>query len=403
MLLGALAALALAALTLPRGVAMLQEQTDRQLRIVSGSQASAVLVAADAYAKAHFPTLAVGSEVAIPLADLVDEGLLRAGLSGQTALGQSIAVTAGADASGPAGGAVTIVVALTGGPPLGLTDRVKLAAAIGEAGGYLRQTDAASGGGGSEVYGAFHGWCSDGCDPADLPGDLSTTQVLAVERLPRQSVLEPYLYRVAVPGFPEANRMSTDLDLDGFDLTGAGRLDAGDVAVSGSLSVAGDASIGGALSVTGTLSAGELQASGPVTVDDLAVEGTATLAGPVAVSGLISADSLSTSGDLQAAGLTVEGSASAAALSVAGPVAASSLSASSAEVTDLVAGSATASSLEVSGTATAVQLDSGDASIAGNASLGGNLAVGGGAAVTGTLQAGAVGADSLVVGSCTGC
>ena len=66
------------------------------------------------------------------------------------------------------------------------------------------------------------------------------------------------LYRVPVPGFTGANRMETDLDLGGNDLTGANAVEAdtlaleSDLTVGGGLTVTADLMVGRALNVSGS-------------------------------------------------------------------------------------------------------------------------------------------------------
>ena len=95
--------------------------------------------------------------------------------------------------------------------------------------------------------------------------------IAALLRLDRESVLGPWLHRVAVPGAAEANRMETDLDMGGHDISGAGTLSAeslavtGEIAVTGTLRVDGDLLIGQAVEIGGSA-----VIAGPVAADSLA-------------------------------------------------------------------------------------------------------------------------------------
>ena len=81
----------------------------------------------------------------------------------------------------------------------------------------------------------------------------------ALRRFDHGSVYGDALYRVAIPGFAEANRMDADLDMNGHAIEGAGRIEAArlevetDLEAGGSLAVTGDLVVGRAVRAAGIL------------------------------------------------------------------------------------------------------------------------------------------------------
>ena len=207
-----------------------------------------------------------------------------------------------------------------------------------------------------------------GAFQAAFGGAPAAGALATLRRLDHRTVFGDQLYRVAVPGFADANRMETDLDLGGNDLTGAGAVEAetlsleSDLTVGGGLTVSEDLMVGRALRVSGSAEvAGELSAQ------------------TARVSGAASAGSLTVTQDLRAASLTAQGAVTAGSAGVQGAVAAGSASLGSLQSDTATARSVTATSVSAAGvTAHSVRAtDRADASEAGF--------------------------SRLTVGSCTGC
>ena len=198
---------------------------------------------------------------------------------------------------------------------------------------------------------------------APAAGALAT-----LARLDHRTVFGDQLYRVAVPGFADANRMETHLDLGGNDLTGAGAVEAE------TLSLESDLEVGGALTVSEELMVGRA----------LRVSGSAAVAGELSaqtarISGAASAESLTVTHDLRAASLTAQGAVRVGSAGVQGAVAAGSASLGSLQSGSVTARTLTATSVSAAGvTARAVQ-------------------------ATGRADATEAGFSRLTVGRCTGC
>jgi len=143
-----------------------------------------------------------------------------------------------------------------------------------------------------------------------LTGAPQSRDVLAIRVLRMDRDVLPFLHRTAQPGFPELNEMQTDLLMNGFDLVGAGELQANEVTVAGTLQadtitgtliVDGDVEAAGDLTVGGEVTANEATFSGATTASTLTVTDQATI-GTLKVEALTANDSVSVARDLVAEG-----------------------------------------------------------------------------------------------------
>ncbi|WP_299800191.1 polymer-forming cytoskeletal protein [uncultured Ruegeria sp.] len=143
-----------------------------------------------------------------------------------------------------------------------------------------------------------------------LTGAPQSRDVLAIRVLRMDRDVLPFLHRAAQPGFPELNEMQTDLLMNGFDLVGAGELQANEVTVAGTLQadtitgtlmVDGDVEAAGDLTVGGEVTANEATISGATTASTLTVTDQATI-GTLKVEALTANDSVSVARDLVAEG-----------------------------------------------------------------------------------------------------
>ena len=325
----------------------------RQLTVLSDAAASHV--------SGRFPALLAavgGGSAELSLATLRTAGALPAGFSDVGAMGRGYRVlmaAAGTDAldlvvtqTVPAGDTAVPSVAL-----LGTDGRARMGLVLPDAAGRLAgpAVDADM----SAFQAAFGG--------APAAGALAT-----LRRLDHRAVYGDQLYRVAVPGFAEANRMETDLDLGGNDLMGAATVEAETLILESDLTVGGD------LTVTDDLMVGRaLQVSGPAEVTAGVTAASARIAGAT------SAGSLAVTHDLRAASLTARGAVTAGSVGARGTVAAGSASLAGLQSDSVTARSVTATSVSAAGaTARAVQ-------------------------ATVRADAAEAGFSRLIVGTCTGC
>ena len=325
----------------------------RQLTVLSDAAASHV--------SGRFPALLAGvsnGPAELTLASLRTAGALPAGFADVGALGRGYRVLM--LAAGPK--ALDLLVTQT----VRAGDTAMPAAALLQADGRARMglvaPDAAQRLAGPAIdvdIGAFQ--TAFGGAPA--AGALAT-----LRRLDHRAVYGDQLYRVAVPGFADANRMETDLDLGGNDLTGAGTVEAEE------LTLEKDLTVGGGLTVTGDLMVGRaVHVSGPAEV------AAGINAASAHIAGAASAGSMTITYDMRAASLTATGAVNAGSIGARGAVAAGSASLTGLQGDSVTARTVTATSVSAAGvTARAVR-------------------------ATGRADAAEAGFSRLTVGRCTGC
>ena len=311
----------------------------RQLAVLSDAAASHV--------SGRFPAMLsalAGGSAEIALASLRTAGALPAGFADVGAMGRGYRVLllgAGTDAidlliaqtvaAGDTEVPASALFASHGGTRMG----VVLPDTAGRLSGPTVDADV------SAFQAAFGG--------APAAGALAT-----LRRLDHRAVYGDALYRVAVPGFADANRMETDLDLGGNDLTGAASVEAetldleSDLTVGGGLTVTEDLMVGRALRVSGS---GEV--TGRLTAQSAQVTGAAS-AGSMAVARELRASSLTASGAVTAGSAGVRGAVAAGSASLGG-LQSASVTARTVTATDVSAASATARAVRATSRADAAQ------------------------------------------------
>ena len=237
-------------------------------------QLSVLAEAAASYAHSRFPALLTQAQTGpseLALAALKAAGSLTADFSEVDALGRGYRVlmlAAGPDAfdllaaqTVPADDTVRPAAALlqATGPRIGLAGASRLS-------GPTVDADLAA------FRSAFAGAPAEGA-------------LASLRRFDHGSVYGDALYRIAIPGFAEANRMEADLDMAGNAIEGAGTIEAAslevetDLAAGGDLAVTGDLVVGRAVRTSGTVEAGEsmtasaARISGPASADSMTVTG----------------------------------------------------------------------------------------------------------------------------------
>ncbi len=330
----------------------------RQLTVLSDAAASHV--------SGRFPAMLIalgGGSSELTLATLRSAGALPAGFADVGAMGRGYRVlmrTAGTDTIDLL---VTQIVPAGGGTPGSI--EVPASALFG-AGGNARMgvvlpdiPDRLTGPAVDADIGAFQ---------AAFGGAPQAGALATLRRLDHRAVYGDQLYRVVVPGFAGANRMETDLDLGGNDLTGANAMEAD------TLVLESDLTVGGGLTVTADLMVGRaLNVSGPAEV------AAGVTAQSARVTGAASAGSLAVTHDLRAASLTAQGAVRAGSAGVRGTVAAGSASLASLQSGRVTARAVTATEVSAAAaTARSVR-------------------------ATGRVDAAEAGFSRLTVGRCSGC
>ena len=190
----------------------------------------------------------------------------------------------------------------------------------------------------------------------------------ALRRFDHGSVFGDALYRVAIPGFAEGNRMEADLDMSGHAIERAGRIEAA------SLEVETDIEAGGDLAVTGDLVVGRaVRAAGSVEA------GTGMTAGMARIAGAVTGASMTVTGAMRAASLDAAGLVRGGSIGAVGAVAAGSARLGGLDAATVTAPTMTADSVSAA-SVTAARVQAGSSLSATNA-----------------------GFSRLVVGRCQGC
>ena len=263
-------------------------------------QLSVLAEAAGAYAHSSFPALLTQAQAGpseIALSSLKAAGSLTADFSEVDALGRGYRVlmlAAGANGfdllaveTVPAGDTVRPAAALleAAGPRVGLAGLSRLS-------GPTVDADLAS------FRAAFSGAPAEGA-------------LAALRRFDHSSVYGDALYRVAIPGFAEANRMEADLDMAGNAIEGAGTIEAAslelerDLSAGGDLAVTGDLVVGRAVRASGTV-----EAAGTMTASAARISGPAS-AGSMTVTGAVRAQIVEAVRRVEAASIGAAGAVAA--------------------------------------------------------------------------------------------
>ena len=360
-LFGSLLALGLLGMTVLAAALFFETRMLDERARLSGRQLTVLSDAAASHANGRFPdllTAARNGPVEIGIAQLRADGSLPAGFPETGALGRGhriLVLAAGTNA-------VDLLVTQT----VAAGDTAVPAAALLEAAGGARMglvaPDVAARLAGpaidvdvSAFQAAFGG--------APGPGALAT-----LRRFDHRTVFGDQLYRVAVPGFAAANRMETDLDLNGNRLANANAVEAA------TLTLENDLEVGGMLTVTRDLTVGRaLRVSGEAEIAQGASAATARIAGAV------TGGSLGVAGGVRAASLTAAGTVTAGSIGTTGAVAAGSARLGGLQSDRIVARTVTATSVSAAGaTARLVRATEG-------------------------VDADRAGFSTLTVGRCTGC
>ncbi len=247
--------------TLVLGVVVwLEERALEERARVAGSQLETLAHATSSYVNSDFPDLlaSVGVGRIIVLQDMRNAGMLPEGFAVRNALGRGFQVMM--RPVGTRGLDVLVAETLPGGdqfvPSVALLGErfggVRMGVVAPEAPTFLRgpTIDVAVGGFQTQFGG--------------VPGRGALGVLM---RFDHERVYGDQLYRVAIPGFDEANQMKTALDLGGNDIVDVRRLEAEsfdveeDIETGGELVVTGLLTVGQAVEVTGEATiAGEMSA-----------------------------------------------------------------------------------------------------------------------------------------------
>lgn len=184
---------------------------------VAAEQLTLVANAGAAYLKANYATVNAAATTTTPVATtvatLITGGFLNTGFEAVNPFGQTACLLTLRNASGQ----LESIVVTEGGQATPQKYRAAIAALVGARGGGVEALN---------IQGAYGGWSIPIGNYAN--SNCSGTAV-AANRLAalvtfdgtNSSSLADFLYRFAVPGFPDANRMFTNIDMNNNNLNNA--------------------------------------------------------------------------------------------------------------------------------------------------------------------------------------
>ena len=178
------------------------------------------------------------SPATITTAMLKTTNYLPSGFSDKNAFGQDYTVRV----IEPQPNQLQALVVSTGGQTIRELDGRRVAQYMGARGGFISSTDT------SIATGSFGGWQVPLASFGVAPGAGHIATALFLED---GALVNDYLYRNAVPGKPEVNRMNTAINMNGNNLNSAGTVSAATVTASGNISATGETTTGGWFRTTG--------------------------------------------------------------------------------------------------------------------------------------------------------
>jgi Tfp pilus assembly protein PilE len=234
--------LMIAALATAAGATAYSHYLDRQANIIASGQMNQVADAASSYIKDNYASvLAVAtpsSTAVITTAMLRATGYLPAGFSDTNAYGQTYLVLA----LEPTANKLQTLIITQNGEVIKDLYLIEVAKQIGARGGYISSSNTAV------ANGSFGGWQSALSQYGVAPGAGHLATALFFDD---GAVVNDYLYRSAVPGQPNLNRMNTAIDMGGNNLNNTGTVNAAATAISGNAVVQGDTITGNWFRTTG--------------------------------------------------------------------------------------------------------------------------------------------------------
>lgn len=225
------------------GTNLLSQQMDSQNYQIAAQQQQAVTDAGAKYLKDNFSAVLALAAPTVPaqitVAMLRNTNYLPVGFSDTNAFGQSFLVLA----RSPAPNQLESIVITTGGETIDEIGTREIAENLGGTGGFIPVSNA------SIVQGVRGGWQIALSNYGMNPGVGHTASALFLQD---GSLANDYLYRNAVPGKPELNRMNTALDMGANDINNAAN-----VTASGTVTAGGDVNAAGTVTGATARIAGE--------------------------------------------------------------------------------------------------------------------------------------------------
>lgn len=193
---------------------------EHQATNVAGEHMRVVAEAATAYIRDNYNLVAANATPTVPAvittAMMRATGHLQASFSDRNAYGQSYRVLV----LEPTANKLQTLIITEGGEAIKELSLRAIAKQVGAEGGYVSTSDPAS------AEGSFAGWKTSLAPYGVAPGAGHLATALFFQD---GTLVNDYLYRHAVPGKPELQRMNAAIDMNGNNLDSAGTVTAGKV------------------------------------------------------------------------------------------------------------------------------------------------------------------------------
>lgn len=238
---------------------------------VAATELKEVIDATKRYVRDNFATIQAAATPTTPyvinVTTIRDAGYLRSNFTGTNPYGQAYRL----HILEPAAGRLEGLLVTTGGTVISGKRGPMIGSMAGNSGGYIAGVDA----NGDSVWddgdadtlpdagvfnGAYGGWSLNLAqastyftvtDPMPSAGHLAAAMTFD------NGTGNDFLYRNAVPGFPEANQMNTAIDMNANDLNNVANIagNGGALGITGNTTVTGNASVTGTSTLTGDVTA----------------------------------------------------------------------------------------------------------------------------------------------------
>lgn len=225
-----LIALIIATIAIVGGATVYMRHLDRQSNLIASGQMNILADAGSRYIKDFYATV---SATATPSAPVVittnmlrNTGYLPNGFADTNAYGQSYVVLALA----PTPNKLQTLILTQGGEVIKELYLIEIAKQIGAKGGYISSVNT------GVATGSFGGWSTSLAPYGVTPGAGHLATALFFDD---GALVNDYLYRNAVPGQPNLNKMNTAIDMGTNNLNNAGTVNAQSAVVSGNANIAG--------------------------------------------------------------------------------------------------------------------------------------------------------------------
>ncbi len=245
------------AIAMTVGVSLLADRMDSQNYQIAAQQQQQIADAAAKYLKDNFATVyaSAGATAPAKITPLMlrNTNYLPAGFSDTNSFGQTFVVLARRVATNQ----LESIVIMTGGQSIDEIGTREIAENLGASGGFIPYDNT------GVVQGIRGGWQLALSNYGINPGIGHTASALFLQD---GTLDNDYLYRNAIPGKPELNRMNTAIDMGNNNVNNAASITAsGNIIAGGNIGAGGSVTASANVTANGTVTAGnDVNANGNV-------------------------------------------------------------------------------------------------------------------------------------------